>query len=611
MGGSVLVRTTISAYEEDARLHILPGQRYFLPSLEVLVFNALSEVVRGGWVRILNLRALELQLHVSDIARLTALITIVRSCFFWLSAVAGTSKAISGVLSFAFLGMGYVAIGFSSCLAALVVSAALIGLGESIATGLRNARKNELRGILRVNGHSEIYEKSLMRSLSTCNRAMKVINSLFVGGLGHRFGMASVAYAVASLSVVASLFSLTLDSDLGRHADGSRMLAIEESPQPEASLDIGSVLSNRPALSCALSSEADDELTRLSHNAVPVICNDSATDAVDHETSWMGHELTHPSAEPVLSKCTIPCFFLYVIAASITASLVLALVASPALENVRASECIRSQYRASGTNGTRDEGNTMMVFYIRHAQDWSNVVHGSAKRNSYCAKFGIDFSDAPLTAKGERQAKGSAKKLVKVVQPICTPDIMLVSTFLRTMQTGRFVAAALRARFPKLPVVATDLLRENYHYRRQNKKTLQANFSDVVSDWSQIVDRDPGLDPAVRTDWGTKDGKPHESEQDIRDRQLKLFKWIFQSYRCVVLVGHSKYYGLLLGRTASEWKDDAGEMVNSKALNATIDQVDAALDITKLENAEVRMFALRPQHCGREDANGTEESDDT
>lgn len=243
---SASVRTTMSADEGDARMHILPGRRYFLPALEVIILNVFSEVVRSGWVRILNLRALELQISFS---RLVAVIAVVTSCFFWLSAVAGTSKAFQGALSFAFFGMGYATMGFSSGLAGLFVSAAFIGLGDSIATGLRNVRKNELRSMLRVNGHTEMYEKSIMRSLATCNRAIKIANALFVGGLGHYFGMSSVAYAVASLSVVASLFSITLDSDLARHA---------RVPQHDGNTDVArSVCTRNPGLStgsCSASS---------------------------------------------------------------------------------------------------------------------------------------------------------------------------------------------------------------------------------------------------------------------------------------------------------------------------------------------------------------------
>lgn len=249
------------------------------------------------------------------------------------------------------------------------------------------------------------------------------------------------------------------------------------------------------------------------------------------------------------------------------------------------------------TADPRDGART--VLYLRHGQAFNNVFKGRERRE----RLDINFDDAPLTRRGERHARAAARALAELTERLGPVDAVLVSTFTRTLQTGRLATEGFRANCPNVPVVALDDLRENWHHRRRARSELEAEFGDFVSDWALVPEEDPGLDPDLRRSWAPDgDGVPREPDAQVRDRQRRVLRWLFDHtrHRRVLVVGHSKYSGLLLGRTAAARRAGApGPNRPVRGLQPTLGCVDPAVSREKLGLGEIRSFDLLPRYVRR------------
>lgn len=228
------------------------------------------------------------------------------------------------------------------------------------------------------------------------------------------------------------------------------------------------------------------------------------------------------------------------------------------------------------------------ILFMRHGEAWNNVVKCPLAR----LESDLDFDDTPLTEQGEKQATHASNKLLELLAELGPLHAILVSTFTRTLQTMRLATMKIRSSNPLLPVIAMDGLRENLHNRRKTRAELQSAFADCVSDWSLVSEQDPGLDEKRRRDWKTKkSGKLYEPDDLVRERQREVSEWLFKKplYQNVLIVGHSKYGGLLLGRTRGIRVSKGGTEYDVRPLSGMLETV-GAINQEKLNNCEIRAF---------------------
>lgn len=106
---------------------------------------------------------------------------------------------------------------------------------------------------------------------------------------------------------------------------------------------------------------------------------------------------------------------------------------------------------------------TKIVYGIRHAEAWHNILYESFGVQSYSM-----FRDTTLTARGMQQAVNATKPDV---------DIVFVSPCIRTLQTASIM-------FPNTPKIAVECLKEypqenEICNQRSEKSFLQKCFSDI------------------------------------------------------------------------------------------------------------------------------------
>eukprot|EP00747_Dinoflagellata_sp_TGD_P172185 gnl/TRDRNA2_/TRDRNA2_208037_c0_seq1.p1 gnl/TRDRNA2_/TRDRNA2_208037_c0~~gnl/TRDRNA2_/TRDRNA2_208037_c0_seq1.p1 ORF type:complete len:186 (-),score=23.96 gnl/TRDRNA2_/TRDRNA2_208037_c0_seq1:42-599(-) len=165
--------------------------------------------------------ALTMGLPQADLKELVVVVFSLSACFFWLSDSSSSENSsnghverIQGLMSFFLLGAGHALMGVANNFHGLLISALLFGLGQATSTGLRTLRKDDVRMLLRANGHGEVYRKSAIRMLSGLSTATNVVNSLVVGFLGEYVGMGAAAIFYAGIAFVGFLWSFRLDIEL-------------------------------------------------------------------------------------------------------------------------------------------------------------------------------------------------------------------------------------------------------------------------------------------------------------------------------------------------------------------------------------------------------------
>jgi len=218
---------------------ILPGGRYFTVLVEVGIFNAVSQAVRNGYPRMINLRALTMSdVHTSDIGRLMVVVFGISAAFFFLSDVGNASRASErwrsrrniGLLSFTLLGVGHGLMGRAKGFKGLLASAIVFGFGQATSTGLRTVWKDEVRGLLRCDGHGEQYRKQLLRVLGAVGAMTNITNSLLMGVIGNTLGMSAASFIYAGMSVFGLIWTIRLNSSL-------RSRILSESQRLDADMD--------------------------------------------------------------------------------------------------------------------------------------------------------------------------------------------------------------------------------------------------------------------------------------------------------------------------------------------------------------------------------------
>lgn len=120
--------------------------------LELGLFLSMTEAVRGGYARVIALKALTTGMSPHELALVLAVVFWTATSTFWLSDIADSGRRRASVLSFALLGAGHAGLGLSTSLHGVLASAVLFGIGEGMSTGLRALVQSDYsiddRGIL-------------------------------------------------------------------------------------------------------------------------------------------------------------------------------------------------------------------------------------------------------------------------------------------------------------------------------------------------------------------------------------------------------------------------------------------------------------------------------
>lgn len=214
-----------------------PGGRYFSVIAEVGVFNAFSMLVRNGYIRLLNLNAIEMDLAKDDVGFLVSVVFGISTAFFWLADVHQKKQTLgindveqvskgmrkAGLLSFLLLGFGHCTMGvaadpsvsfLSNAYKVLVLSAIFFGFGQATSTGLRTARKDDVRDMLEELGHEENDIRTVLRFTASIATFSNIVNSLAVGVLGQLVGLKWVSYFYACVSFLGFCWTLRFSKNL-------------------------------------------------------------------------------------------------------------------------------------------------------------------------------------------------------------------------------------------------------------------------------------------------------------------------------------------------------------------------------------------------------------
>lgn len=199
-----------------------PGGPYFRLALGISVYNAVLDVTRKGYVRLLNLCVLSTKIIANaDLSLLLTITFAVSWVFFWLADTASskvpdtfrrafkwikhddfslTGKMFVGIVSFSLMGLGHVFMGFAKSFYGLLVSAVFFGLGQASSTGLRTVMKDDMRTLLRSHQHQEAYRRRMMRMVNGVATMFSIGSSLLVASFGKHLHAASFFYACVALS---------------------------------------------------------------------------------------------------------------------------------------------------------------------------------------------------------------------------------------------------------------------------------------------------------------------------------------------------------------------------------------------------------------------------
>jgi hypothetical protein len=202
---------------------------------------AFTEVVRGGFTRVLCLRALSMGLSQREIALALAVVGGTAVSSFWLSDIADRNRRLAAVISFTVLGLGHLGLSLSTSLNGVLFSSVLFGLGEGFSCGLRALNASDCRHRDGPMGHlsrtfvsvsvsetdienntdkkveieskdAEIVRRQVQSMTGIWLDIGGLFNSLAVGLVGGFFGMRVVSLLYAIVAMVA-VYSSALAPD--------------------------------------------------------------------------------------------------------------------------------------------------------------------------------------------------------------------------------------------------------------------------------------------------------------------------------------------------------------------------------------------------------------
>eukprot|EP00927_Polykrikos_kofoidii_P038802 TRINITY_DN33229_c0_g1_i2.p1 TRINITY_DN33229_c0_g1~~TRINITY_DN33229_c0_g1_i2.p1 ORF type:complete len:382 (-),score=31.39 TRINITY_DN33229_c0_g1_i2:69-1106(-) len=222
-------------------------------------YTAVLSVVRDGYMRMLNLRALEMQtLSKAEVGRLVAMIFAVSIVFFWLADVSTSDalivkrnertmsrgigqmprrsrilelwdqlrlgrmtaavepvgsnrgKVYAGLCSFAFLGASHTVLGLAEETDGLFFSAILFGFGQAISTGLGTIWKDEVRDVVRRRGANSGREKEVISCIGGIHVTLTIVNSMVTGFLGNTVGIRLASFFYSFLAVLGFVYTFFL-----------------------------------------------------------------------------------------------------------------------------------------------------------------------------------------------------------------------------------------------------------------------------------------------------------------------------------------------------------------------------------------------------------------
>jgi len=194
---------------------------------------AFTEVVRGGFTRVLCLRAISMGLSQKEIAIALAVVGGTAVSSFWLSDIADRNRRLAAVISFTVLGLGHLGLSLSTSINGVLFSSVLFGLGEGFSCGLRALNASDCRhrdgpigqlsrdfvsvSDIENNTDKEIEAEIESKDAELVRRQVQsmtgiwldiggLFNSLMVGLVGGFFGMrvTSLVYAVVAMVAVYS-----------------------------------------------------------------------------------------------------------------------------------------------------------------------------------------------------------------------------------------------------------------------------------------------------------------------------------------------------------------------------------------------------------------------
>eukprot|EP00581_Thalassiosira_minuscula_P000245 CAMPEP_0183739420 /NCGR_PEP_ID=MMETSP0737-20130205/57008_1 /TAXON_ID=385413 /ORGANISM="Thalassiosira miniscula, Strain CCMP1093" /LENGTH=597 /DNA_ID=CAMNT_0025974217 /DNA_START=98 /DNA_END=1891 /DNA_ORIENTATION=- len=196
------------------------------------MFGSLTEVVRGGYTRVLCLRAATSDLSHGDLARALSIAGVTAVLLFWLSDVADRSRRLAASIGFAILGLGHIGLALSSSTAGFYASAALFGLGEAVSTGLRALVKQDYlheRGPIGPLTEGCDDDGGRMVRRQVCNKTgiwtdvTLIANALVVGVVGRYLGMRVASLTYGMLAVYAVYFSACVLPDTKPQQQGRQI----------------------------------------------------------------------------------------------------------------------------------------------------------------------------------------------------------------------------------------------------------------------------------------------------------------------------------------------------------------------------------------------------
>ena len=187
------------------------------------MFGALTEIVRGGYTRIIALRlatndattTTETLSH-SDLTRVLSLAGFVALSSFWLSDLSDSNRRLSAFLSFTVLGLGHLLLASSSSsLFGFYASAVAFGLGEGLSTGLRALIKQDylcengpLRTLTTPDERGRRLRRQVCNKIGIWTNVVAVVNGLVVGVLGTFVGMRFASFVFGIIAFYAAYFSV-------------------------------------------------------------------------------------------------------------------------------------------------------------------------------------------------------------------------------------------------------------------------------------------------------------------------------------------------------------------------------------------------------------------
>lgn len=168
------------------------------------MFGSLTEIVRGGYSRIISLRVLTMNkrdmggISISNrelLGRILSIVGLTAMSSFWLSDIADSNRNLAAYSSFLVLGIGHFCLSFASTPNEFYVSAVVFGIGEGLSCGLRALVKQDylhehgpLREIITKNDGDDNKRKMLRRQInnkiSIWTDMTLLVDSFVVGFIG-------------------------------------------------------------------------------------------------------------------------------------------------------------------------------------------------------------------------------------------------------------------------------------------------------------------------------------------------------------------------------------------------------------------------------------------